>query len=63
MTNANLKDFCNLYLLRILIDLMKISDENKKAYKRNRCVKLIRNAKKAHSSNLSIKDVNDNKNF
>ena len=40
------------------------SDENKKAYneQRNRCVKLVRSAKKAHYSNLSIKDVNDNKN-
>ena len=41
------------------------SDENKKAYneQRNRCVKLIRSAKKAYYSNLSIKDVNDNKKF
>ena len=41
------------------------SDENKKAYneQRNRCVKLVRSAKKAHYSNLSIKDVNDNKNI
>ena len=41
------------------------SDENKKAYneQRNRCVKLVRSAKKAHYSNLSIKDVNDNKKF
>ena len=41
------------------------SDENKKAYneKRNRCVKLVRSAKKAHYNNLSIKDVNDCKNF
>ena len=31
--------------------------------KHNRCVKLVRSAKKAHYSNLSIKDVNDNKNF
>ena len=40
------------------------SDENKKAYneQHNRCAKLIRSAKKAHYSNLSIKDVNDNKN-
>ena len=40
------------------------SDENKKAYneQRNRCVKLVRSAKKAHYSNLSIKDVHDNKN-
>ena len=41
------------------------SDENKKAYneQRNRCVKLVRSAKKAYYGNLSIKDVNDNKNF
>ena len=41
------------------------SDENKKAYneQRNRCVKLVRSAKKAHYNNLSIKDVNDSKNF
>ena len=41
------------------------SDENKKAYneQRNRCVKLVRSAKKAHYSNLSIKDVNGNKKF
>ena len=41
------------------------SDENKKAYneQRNRCVKLVRSAKKAYYSNLSIKDVNDNKKF
>ena len=31
--------------------------------KHNRCVKLVRSAKKAHYSNLSIKDVNGNKNF
>ena len=31
--------------------------------KHNRCVKLVRSAKKAHYSNLSIKDVNDNKIF
>ena len=39
------------------------SDENKKAYneQRNHCVKLVRSAKKAHYSNLSIKDINDNK--
>ena len=39
------------------------SDENKKAYneQRNRCVKLVRSAKKAYYSNLSIQDVNDNK--
>ena len=41
------------------------SDENKKVYneQRNRCVKLVRSAKKAHYGNLSIKDVNDNKKF
>ena len=41
------------------------SDENKKAYneQRNRCVKLIRSAKTVYYSNLSIKDVNDNKKF
>ena len=41
------------------------SDENKKAYneQRNHCVKLVRSAKKAYYSNLSIKDVNDNKKF
>ena len=41
------------------------SDENKKAYneQRNLCVKLARSAKKAYYSNLSIKDVNDNKKF
>ena len=40
-----------------------ISDENKKAYneQRNCCVKLVRSAKKAYYSNLSIKDVNGNK--
>ena len=34
-------------------------EENKKVYnvQRNRCVKLIRNAKKSHYSNLNIKDV------
>ena len=39
------------------------SDENKKAYneQRNRCIKLVKSAKKAHYSNLSIKDVNENK--
>ena len=39
------------------------SDGNKKAYneEHNRCVKLVRSAKKAHYSNISIKDVNDNK--
>ena len=41
------------------------SDENKKTYneQRNRCVKLVRSARKAYYSNLSIKDVNDNKTF
>ena len=41
------------------------SDENKKAYneQRNRCVKLVRSAKKTYYSNLSITDVNDNKKF
>ena len=41
------------------------SDENKKAYneQRNRCAKLVRSAKKAHYSNLSIKDVNESKKF
>ena len=41
------------------------SDENKKAYneQRNRCVKLFSSAKKAHYSNLNIKDVKDNKKF
>ena len=41
------------------------SEENKKAYKeqRNLCVKLLRNVKKSHYSNLDIKDVNDNKKF
>ena len=42
------------------------SDENlKKTYneQRNRCVKLIRSARKARYSNLSIKDVNNNKKF
>ena len=29
----------------------------------NRCVKLVRRAKKAHYSNHSIKDVNNNKKF
>ena len=39
------------------------SKENKKAYneQRNRCVTLVRNAKKSLYSNLDIKDVNDNK--
>ena len=38
---------------------------NEKAYneQRNRCVKLVRSAKKAYYSNLSIKDVHDNKIF
>ena len=37
----------------------------KKVYneQRNRCVKLVRSAKKAHYSNLSIKDINGNKKF
>ena len=41
------------------------SEENKKAYneQRNRCVTLVRNAKKFHYSNLNMKDVNDNKKF
>ena len=41
------------------------SDENKKAFneQRNRCVKLVRSVKKTYYSNLSIKDVNDNKKF
>ena len=41
------------------------SDENKKGYneQRNRCVKLVRSAKKAYYSNLSIKDINGNKKF
>ena len=41
------------------------SDEIKKAYneQRNRCVKLVRTTKKAHCSNLSIKDVNHNKKY
>ena len=41
------------------------SNKNKKTYnvQGNRCVKLVRSAKKAYYSNLSIKDVNDNKNF
>ena len=30
---------------------------------RNRCVKLVRSVKKAHYSNLSIRDVNDNNKF
>ena len=39
------------------------SEENKKAYneQHNRCVRLVRNAKKSIYSNLDIKDVNDNK--
>ena len=45
----------------LCVDLMKI----KKVYneQRNRCVKLVRSAKKAHYSNLSIKDINGNKKF
>ena len=41
------------------------SDEHKKAYneQRNRCVKLVRSAKKAHYINLSIKDVNEYEKF
>ena len=41
------------------------SDENNKGYneQRNRCVKLVRSAKKAYYSNLSIKDINDNNKF
>ena len=41
------------------------SDENKKAHneQRNRSAKLVRSAKKAHRSNLIIKDVTDNKIF
>ena len=41
------------------------SDQNEKTdnEKRNRCVKLVRGAKKAYYSNLSIKDVNENKTF
>ena len=41
------------------------SDKNKKAYNEqcDCCVKLVRSAIKAHYSNLSIKDVNDNKNI
>ena len=41
------------------------SNENIKAYneQRNRCVKLVRSAKKAHYSNLSSKHVNYNKTF
>ena len=37
--------------------------KTKKAYneQRNRCVKLVRRVKKAHYSNLSIKDVTDKK--
>ena len=38
---------------------MKIKKTDNK--KRNRCVKLLRSAKKAHYSNLSIKDLNENK--
>ena len=41
------------------------SEECKKARNelRNRRVKLVRSAKKAHYSNLSIRDVNDNNKF
>ena len=41
------------------------SDENKKAHneQRNRSVKLVRSAKKAHRSNPIVKDVTDNKIF
>ena len=41
------------------------SDENKIVYneQRNRYVKLVKSAQKAHYSNLSIKDVNDTKKF
>ena len=41
------------------------SDKNKKAYdeQRNRCVKLVKSAQKAHYSNHSIKDVNDTNKF
>ena len=42
------------------------SDENKKETdneQRNRCVKFVWSAKKAHDRNLSIKDVNENKTF
>ena len=39
---------------------MKKKTDNEK---RNRCVKLVRSAKKDHYSNLSIKDVNENKTF
>ena len=41
------------------------SDENKRACneQRNRCVKLLRSAKKDHYSNLRIKDANKNQNF
>ena len=52
--------------LRLRHDFLRCrSDENKKAYneQHNRCVKLVRSAEKAHYSNLSIKDVNDNKKF
>ena len=40
-------------------------EENKKAYnkQRNRCITLVRNAKKSHYSNLDIKGINDNKQF
>ena len=42
------------------------SDENKKKTdneQRNRCVKFVWSAKKAHYRNLSIKDINENKTF
>ena len=38
------------------------TDENKKAYN-DPCVKPVRRAKRGHYSNLSIKDVYDNKKF
>ena len=40
---------------------MKIKKENNE--QRNRCVKLVRSAKKAHYSNFTIEDLNDNKKF
>ena len=41
------------------------TEKNKKVYnqQRNRCVTLVRNAKKSHYSNLDTKDVNENKKF
>ena len=41
------------------------SDKNKAAYneQRYRCVNLVKSAKKAHYSNFSIKDVNENQKF